>query len=243
MEPSQKKSKMKSIKFFLLALAAVSSSSLYAQTVDEVISKHVDALGGKEKLSQVKSLYTENSMDVMGNSAPQKEYLIEGKGYKSEVDFNGTSIVQCFTDKGGWAINPMAGSTDAQAIPDAIYKAGKAQIYLGGAVVDYAAKGYKAELMGKDGGSFKVKITGDGNESYYFIDASSYLLTKSIIKSEVMGQMIDVTTTYSDYKKTDFGIMYPYAKNIDMGMFQLAQKVGKIEVNKAIDPKIFEMPK
>jgi len=234
---------MKSIKFFLLALAAVSSSSLYAQTVDEVISKHVDALGGKEKLSQVKSLYTENSMDVLGNSAPQKEYLIEGKGYKSEVDFNGTSIVQCFTDKGGWAINPMAGSTDAQAIPDAIYKAGKAQIYLGGAVVDYAAKGYKAELMGKDGGSFKVKITGDGNESYYFIDASSYLLTKSIIKSEVMGQMIDVTTTYSDYKKTDFGIMYPYAKNIDMGMFQLAQKVGKIEVNKAIDPKIFEMPK
>ena len=234
---------MKSIKFFLLALAAVSSSSLYAQTVDEVISKHVDALGGKEKLSQVKSLYTENSMDVMGNSAPQKEYLIEGKGYKSEVDFNGTSIVQCFTDKGGWAINPMAGSTDAQAIPDAIYKAGKAQIYLGGAVVDYAAKGYKAELMGKDGGSFKVKITGDGNESYYFIDASSYLLTKSIIKSEVMGQMIDVTTTYSDYKKTDFGIMYAYAKNIDMGMFQLAQKVDKIEVNKTIDPKIFDMPK
>src|SRR6188474_2983618 len=125
---------MKSIKFFLLALVAITSSSLYAQTVDEIISKHVEAIGGKEKLSQVKSLYTENSMDVMGNSAPQKEYLIEGKGYKSEVDFNGTSIVQCFTDKGGWAINPMAGSTDAQAIPDAIYKAGKAQIYLGGAV-------------------------------------------------------------------------------------------------------------
>ena len=234
---------MKSIKFFLIALAAVSTSALYAQTVDEVISKHVDALGGKEKLSQVKSVYTENSMDVMGNSAPQKEYLIEGKGYKSEVDFNGTSIVQCFTDKGGWAINPMAGSTDAQAIPDAIYKAGKAQIYLGGAVVDYAAKGYKAELMGKDGGSFKVKITGDGNESYYFIDASSYFLTKSIIKSEVMGQTIDVTTTYSDYKKTDFGILYPYAKNIDMGMFQLSQKTNKLEINKEIDMKIFDMPK
>jgi hypothetical protein len=234
---------MKSIKFFLLALAAIATSSLYAQTVDEVISKHVDALGGKEKLSQVKSLYTENSVDVMGNAAPQKEYLLEGKGYKNELDFNGTSIVQCYTDKSGWMINPMAGGADAQAIPDAVYKSGKPQIYLGGALIDYAAKGYKAELMGKDGGSFKIKVTGDGNETYYFIDPTSYYLTKSIIKSEVMGQSVDVTTTYSDHKKTDFGIVLPYAKNIDMGMFQMSQKTENVEVNKAIDPKIFEIPK
>ena len=238
-----KKPEMKHIKFFLLVLAAIATSSMYAQTVDEVISKHVDALGGKEKLSQVKSLYSENSMEVMGNSAPQKEYLIEGKGFKSELDFNGISIVQCFTDKSAWTINPMAGGSEAQAVPDAIYKSGKPQIYLGGALVDYTAKGYKAELIGKDGGNFKIKVTGDGNETYYFIDAATYLLNKSIIKSEVMGQTVDVTTTYSDYKKTDFGIMYPYAKNIDMGMLQLAQKVEKVEVNKTIDPKIFDMPK
>lgn len=234
---------MKSIKLLVLALATITTSALNAQTVDEIIGKHIDAIGGKEKLSQVKSLYTENSMDVMGNSAPQKEYLIEGKGYKSELDFNGTSIVQCYTDKSGWMVNPMAGGADAQVIPDAVYKSGKPQIYLGGALVGYAAKGYKAELMGKDGESFKIKVTGDGNETYYFIDGTSYLLTKSIIKSEVMGQSVDVTTTFSDYKKTDFGILLPYAKNIDMGMFQLAQKTDKVEVNKEIDPKIFEIPK
>jgi len=234
---------MKSIKFFLLAFAAIVTSSIYAQTVDEVISKHVDALGGKEKLSQVKSIYTENTVDVMGNSAPQKEYLIEGKGFKSELDFNGTSIIQCFTDKSGWMINPMAGGTDAQAIPDAAYKSGKSQIYVGGVLVDYAAKGYKAELIGKDGGSFKIKVTGEGNETYYFNDASSYLLTKSIIKGEVMGQAVEITATYSDYKKTDFGILLPYAKSLDMGMFQMSQKTEKIEVNKAIDPKIFDIPK
>ena len=86
-------------------------------------------------------------------------------------------------------------------------------------------------------------MTGDGNETYYFVDPSTYYVTKSIIKSEVMGQAVDVTTTYSDYKKTDFGIVLPYTKNIDMGMIQLAQKLDKLEVNKAIDPKIFEIPK
>ena len=234
---------MKRIKFFLLALAAITSSSLYAQTVDEIISKHVEAIGGKEKLSQVKSLYTENSVDVMGNSAPQKEYLVEGKGYKSELDFNGTSIVQCVNDKGGLMVNPMAGGADAQSIPDAAYKSSKQQIFFGGALIDYAAKGYKAELIGKDGGSFKIKISGDGNETYYFIDPTSYYLTKSVVKGEVMGQAVEITTTYSDHKKTDFGIVLPYAKNIDMGMFQMSQKTEKVEVNKSIDPKIFDMPK
>ncbi|HEU5165213.1 MAG TPA: hypothetical protein VFU29_06715 [Chitinophagaceae bacterium] len=234
---------MKNIKFFLLALAAVTTSSIYAQTVDEVISKHVDAIGGKEKLSQVKSVYTENSMEVMGNAVTQKEYLLEGKGFKSEVEFNGSNIVQCVNDKGGWMINPMMGGTDAQAIPDGIYKSTKPQIYIGGALIDYSAKGYKAELVGKEDGNFKIKVTADGNETYYFIDPKTYYITKSIMKGEAMGQAVDVTTTYSDHKKTDFGLVLPYTKSVDMGVFQFVQKIDKVEVNKAIDPKIFDMPK
>ena len=94
---------MKLIKTLMIGATAFLATAAQSQTVDEVISKHVEAIGGKEKLSQVKSLYTENSVDVMGNAAPQKEYLLEGKGYKNELDFNGTSIVQCYTDKApGW---------------------------------------------------------------------------------------------------------------------------------------------
>ena len=234
---------MKSMKFLLFAIALVTASALNAQTVDEVINKHVDAIGGKAKINQVKSLYTESAMEVMGNSVPQKEYLLEGKGYKSESEFNGMNIVNCLNDKGGWSINPMMGGTDPQAMPDAMYKAGKTQIYFSGGLLDYAAKGYKAELAGKEDGSFKIKLSGDGNETFYYIDPATYYLTKSVVKSEMMGQAVDVTTTYADYKKTDFGISLPYTKNIDMGMFQLTQKLSKVEVNKEIDPKIFDMPK
>jgi hypothetical protein len=234
---------MKRIKILLVALAAITTATLNAQTVDEVISKHIEAIGGKDKLSQVKSVYSENTMEVMGSSAPQKEYLVEGKGYKAEVEFNGASIVNCVTDKGGWTINPMMGGTDAQAIPDALYKSSKPQIYIGGALIDYSTKGYKAELVGKEDGAFKIKVTADGNETYYFIDPKTYYLTKSIMKGEAMGQSVEVTTTYADHKKTDFGIVLAYTKSIDMGMLQLVQKTDKVEVNKAIDVKVFEMPK
>lgn len=234
---------MKSMKILLLAIAVVTASALNAQTADEIISKHITAMGGKDKLGQVKSIYTESSMEVMGNAVSQKEYLLEGKGYKSEAEFNGTNIVNCINDKGGWSINPMMGAADAQPMPDAVWKAGKTQIYFSGGLVDHAAKGYKVELAGKDGANYKIKLTGDGAETYYHIDPSTYYVVKSVTKSEMMGQSVEVTTTYSDYKKTDFGIAVPYAKNIDMGMFQLAQKLNKVEVNKEIDPKIFEIPK
>lgn len=232
---------MKKIKLLLFALVAITFAS--AQTVDEVISKHIEAIGGKEKLSQLKSLYVENSMEIMGNTVPQKEYLVEGKGYKNDVEFNGMNIISCFTDKSGWTINPMAGGSGAEAMPDGLYKSGKTQIYFSGGLLDYAAKGYKAELAGKEGDAYKIKLTDAGSETYYFIDSKSYLLTKSISKSEMMGQSVDVTVVYTDHKKTDFGVMLAYTKSIDMGMIQFVQKADKVEINKEIDPKVFDMPK
>ena len=137
----------------------------------------------------------------------------------------------------------MMGSANAEAMPDAMYKSSKSQIYIGANLIDYAAKGCKAELAGKEDGNYKIKITDGANEFYYFVDPTSYYLTKSIVKSEMMGQSVDVITTYADYKKTDFGILLAYTKNVDLGMFQLASKVNKVEVNKEIDAAIFEIGK
>lgn len=234
---------MKKISILLFSSAIFFNTFLHAQSVNEVINKYVEAIGGKETLGKVKSLYLENTMDVMGSSAPQKEYLVEGKAYKNEVEFQGSSIVSCFTDKSGWTINPMMGATDAQAMPDELYMAGRSQIYLGGGLVDYASKGYKAELMGKEGDAFKIKLSDASSETLYFIDTKSYLLTKSVVKGEIMGQAVDITTIYSDHKKTDSGVVLPFTKNVDMGMLQITQKTDTAEINKEIDARIFEMPK
>ena len=97
-------------------------------------------------------------MEVMGNQAPVVEQLLEGKGFKSETDFNGSKIIKCYTDKGGWSVNPMGGATDPQPMPEEMYKIGKDQIYVGGSLVDYAAKGNKVELIGKEGNDYKLKV-------------------------------------------------------------------------------------
>ncbi|HEY6505696.1 MAG TPA: hypothetical protein VIZ28_17090 [Chitinophagaceae bacterium] len=234
---------MKKINFLLLTTALLFATALPAQTVDEIVAKHIEAIGGKEKLSQAKSLYTENSMDIMGNQAPVTEYLVDGKGFKSETDFNGAKIINCYTDKGGWSVNPMAGVTDAQPMPDEMYSAGKSSIYIGGVLADYAAKGNKVELLGKEDNNYKLKVTTGNSESIYFIDASSYYITKTTAKGEMMGQPTEIVVTFSEHKKTDFGIVLPYTRSVDFGTFAFSLKVNKVEVNKEIDPKIFELPK
>src|SRR5882757_8944291 len=190
-----------------ILLASLSLGSVKAQTVDEVVTKYVDALGGKSLISSIKTIYVESSIDIMGNEAPSVTYIINGKGYKNEVDFNGTKIVQCVTDKGGWALNPMAGSTTPTAIPEDQVKASQAQLQVGGPLYDYAAKGNKVELIGKDtsGGAtaYKVKVTTGSVDIVYYIDASSYHSNKAVSQFIANGQDIESTASFSDYKKTE----------------------------------------
>ncbi|MCW3120301.1 MAG: outer rane lipoproteinsorting protein [Chitinophagaceae bacterium] len=237
---------MKLSKIFLLVSATMLSAVYsFGQTADEVISKSMDAVGGKDKISKIKSIYTESTAQIMGNDAPVTVTILNGKGFKSETEFNGSKIIQALNDKGGWMINPMAGSSTAQALPDEQYKAARDQIFVGGELFNYAANGSKAELLGKEGDLYKIKITGkDSSFTTYFIDPATYYLKKAVKQGDMMGQPVEITISFSDYQKTDFGYVIPHKIDTDMGgNFSFSATVNKVEINKEVDPKIFEMPK
>ncbi|MEP6747295.1 MAG: hypothetical protein ABJB86_06200 [Bacteroidota bacterium] len=233
----------KIIPYVLMVSAAFGTMSLQAQTADEIVSKHIDALGGKDVIKKVNSIYMEGSTQVMGNESPTTETILNGKGYKNESDFNGQKMVQCVNDKGGWTTNPMAGG-GAQAMPDEAYNSARGQLNVGGALYDYTAKGSTVTLLGKDGSAYKLKlVTADKDETTYYIDGSTYYISKLVKKGNVMGQDVEITIAYTDYKKTDIGYVIPFTRNIDLGQFQVSTTFTKAEINKPVDPAIFNMPK
>ncbi len=234
---------MKITKFYFLLFTAVSLSfAAKAQTADDIIGKYVDAIGGKDKISQIKSVYTEATVSVMGMDGPSSTTLLVGKGYRSELEVNSSKVIQVLTDKGGWSINPFAGATDPTPMPDDEYQGGKDQIWLGGSLLNYKAKGYTAELLPKDGNNYPIKVTAGKNVAIYYIDATTYLLNKLTTTATAQGQSTNVTETFANYQKTDFGYLAPFKVDIDLGQVQLGYVAKSVTVNKDIDPKVFDMP-
>jgi hypothetical protein len=238
---------MKFLRVALLAVVSTLAVSVQAQTADEIINKHIEAIGGKDKIAAMKSIYTEYDMDIMGNTASGVTYLLNGKGFRNEVDFGGQKIIQVYTDKGGWGVNPMQGQTAPEAMPEEVAKAGKGQMEIGGPLFNYVEKGSKVELVGKEDvngvSAHKIKVTTkDGPEVTYLIDPTTFYAIKAISKATVNGQEVETVANFSNYKKSDYGYVSPGSTELVLPQgFSLTITSKKVEVNKEIDPKIFEM--
>lgn len=233
------------IRGLTVCFTLVCAVSLSAQTADEIVQKYLTAIGGTEAISKVKSISMESSAQIMGNDAPSTTVILDGVGYKTETVVNGAKIVSCYTGKGGWMVNPMAGAAEPTPMPEGEYNLGKGQIYVGGGLYDYAAKGSKVELLGKDADTFKLKLTSKDNvETLYVFDAATGLAKSVSMKTKLQDQDVNITTNLSDYRKTEVGYLVPYAIDVDFGgQFTMSIAVKKVELNKPIDPAIFEMPK
>ncbi len=219
-----------------------------AQTADQIVNKWTEAMGGREKLASIQTEYSENEINIMNNPAPSKAYLMNGKGYKSETDFNGQKIIDCYTVNSGWSINPLAGQPTAVNMPATQVKLGQLQLDAAGPLYNYAAKGSKIALLGKEDvkGSAAYKIgltTSDGIQVTFFLDSVSYYIQKELIKINADGQDIEMTYIFSDFRKTPEGFVIPFFVEFSLPQLTLSITVKKVEINKQMDPSIFEMPK
>jgi len=240
---------MKTYRSFALAFIALFCVfTVSAQTADEIISKYVQAIGGKDVLSKITSIYTESIMDVMGMEAAVKSTTLNGKGMKQEIDIMGSLMVTCYSDKGGWSINPFTGMGSSEDMPEAQYNANKDQIGIGAPFLDYAEKGYKAELLGTEAvagvDAYKINLTApDSTSSVYFFDPNTFYILKSVQESDMQGQMVENIIIFSDYRQTE-GYSMPYKMDMDMagGQFMMTMKVDTVVLNVPVNDSIFVKP-
>jgi hypothetical protein len=241
----------------LLSLLLVSLGA-FAQSADDVIAKYVTAMGGKDKLESIKSVYQEGVAVMQnGTEIDSKLWKVNSKLYRNEISFGMGNVVIIATPQKGWSSNPRNGGAFT-AMTDEQLKAIQPQLDCAGPLVDYAAKGNKPELLGKDtvngNECYKIKLTlATGQYVTYSIDVKTYYILRETRKGGGMmggggggrrggaaGADAEFNIDYSDYQKTPDGYIFPYT--IIAGGFGAKTSVEKLEVNKPVDEATLNHP-
>ena len=218
-----------------------------AQTVDDIVAKHVKAMGG-EKLAKLQSMKISAEMDIMNMKVPITTIIVQNKGFRSESTVQGMTVVQAVNGSTGWAINPMAGNTKATPLPEDAVKSLANETDLTG-LYNYKEKGYKLTLDGEEDLSgakvYKVTMTlPNGVRRVNYISKDTFYILKIVAQTKVNGQDVMSENVQSDFRAVD-GIYYPFTSEVTTSAMpgtKMGLKITALEVNPKIDPKIFEMP-
>ncbi|HTJ14373.1 MAG TPA: hypothetical protein VL547_20180 [Dinghuibacter sp.] len=236
-------------RIILAAALSLIGAGSFAQDVNDIINKNIEAMGGKDKLTKLVSVYEENTTSVMGNDLNSKVWVINGQGLRAEVEVMGSTIITVMTKDTGWMVNPLTGNTDPQPIPTDQLKQSAARMDLRGQFLDYKGNGYTATLVGKEQvagkDNFKVKLSKQGEgDMVFFIDAATYYVSKLVTTNSVNGSDVTSEIAFADYKKTPDGYVFPFTTTVTNAAAggEIKNVVTKVVPNQTIDPKIFQKP-
>ena len=233
---------------FLLALVVL-VPAMWAQTVDDIIAKNVQARGGMDKLKSVQTVKSTATM-AMGPGMEAPGVLIQKRGNMARLEFTvqGLTAVQAYDGKSAWQIMPFMGKKDPEQMSADETKEVEEMSDIDGPWVDYKSKGNQVELLGKEKiegtDAYKVKVSlKNGDVETVYFDADSFLEIKEEAKRMVRGSEVNEESAIGDYKEVN-GIVFPFA--IESGVKGSEQKqkltMNKIEINVPVDDAIFKMP-
>ena len=247
---------MKTLKLLAIALIVSFTTTINAQTADEIIANYFENTGGVENWEKLNGIKMSAKVNQNGMEIPLEIIQLKGGNQMTVINFQGKEIKQgVFDGETLWATNFMtqkAEKSDQEATDNMILNKND----FPDSFLNYKKKNYTVELLDKetiDGTeTFKIKLVKepikvDGNEeedvSFYFFDTENFvpIVVQSEIKSgQFKGQTSE--SKFSDYQEVE-GIYFPFSLTQGLkGQAGQGITIDKIEVNPTVDKKEFEFP-
>jgi len=228
----------------MVALTAFSFAS--AITMEEIISRNIEARGGVAKIKALSSVKTTGTMSTQGGEIAFTQCLKDNKKFRMDMTIQGMNIIQAFDGTVAWGSNPMGGNKPEKSSPESAKKMAERADWEG-EFIDTEKKGYKLELMGAEDleGStvYKVKITNkDGDSRFTYIDATTWLVIKEDTQLDMGGQNIDVSMYYTNYQEIH-GVQVPMQIDVKyQGQDAMSMTFEKIEIVADLPDSMFAFP-
>ena len=224
----------------MLILALVFVQFAQAQTVDEVINNHIAALGGKENLNKIQSVITEANLNIQGADIAVTLTQVNNKLARQDINANGMLGFDMLTEKEGWTYMPFNGMQKPEPKTAEEVKESSSDLDIAGPLVDYATKGHKVELLGKeavDGTEcYKLKVTlASGKDETFYIDPATNMIIRTKKMQKANGQETEIQTDYSDFRDVE-GVKMPFNISLPFGSLL----ISSVKVNQAIPESAYK---
>ena len=239
---------MRKILILFVAIALFSCANTFAQTVDELVNKNIQAHGGADKLKAIKSVKMSGKMSMQGGM--EAPFVFEKKRPdKLRIEFivQGITGIQAYDGATAWALMPFTGSKDPQKMTADDTKDMVEQADFDGPLVDYKAKGNTIEYVGKEDvegtEAHKLKLTlKNGNVRYLYLDPDTGLEMKATAMIKREGVETSVDSFFGDYKEVN-GMTFPFSIEQKVkGQPGPQFTVEKVELDVDLQDSLFVMP-
>ena len=182
---------------------------VYNEDVAALVAKHLEARGGVDNIKSIETMKWEGGAAAMGMDLGLTLYFKRPGMVRTDINIEamGAQIVQAYDGETAWMINPMGGSSDAQALPPEMAEEMADQGNMDGYLVDYADKGADVTFVATedlDGRpAFKLKVVrGDRGDVHLYLDAETFLEVREDTEgtNPQTGEATTVSRLSSDYR-------------------------------------------
>jgi outer membrane lipoprotein-sorting protein len=232
-----------------LALLALVTAPAAAESLDEVLAAHFEALGGKEKIAAIQSAKLVGKQQFGPQEAP---FVISWKRpdkIRMEFTLQGMTAIQAYDGTTAWMVMPFLGKNDPEEMTgDDLRDFIENADLIEGELFDWQRKGHTVELLGEEEiegtPAWKIKVVNkNGNVSTVYLDRETAIQIKTEGKRKRGDQEIEIETALGDYKEVG-GIYFPHSiESKPKGAPQGATiTIESIELGAEIDDALFAMP-
>lgn len=220
-----------------------------AQSAEEIVAKHIAAIGG-DKWASVEAMQSDANISAEGApgmTISMKMVVIRDKAVRMDVNVMGMTQTTALNGDQGWSTNPFMNQMDPEPMTADQVKSMMDMTDVDGTLIGYKEKGYTLEYIGTedvDGiEAIKIKINKrDKSTEYSFFDPETYYEIQNIRIEDVDGQVAETVTVYSNFKEQE-GIKLPFTiQQASPVMGNSTVTITGVTINPLVDMKSFDMP-